>query len=355
MTAIRVDLWGDSITRPSSDMKRFMMAAEVGNEVEGEDPTTIRLCEMVADLLGKEAALFVTSGTMANEVAFLVHCRRGDEIILDRSAHPLHTEVGGPAALSGAITRPLDGARGVFTAAQLEAAIRPPSRQAPRPRLVSIEQTSNLHGGAIWPLEAVEAVAAVARRHGLAVHLDGARLLNATVALGVPPKAFAAAADSVFIALTKGLGCPIGSVLAGSRAFIDEAWRWRQQLGGGMRQVGIIAAAGIYALENNVERLAEDHDNAQHLARGLADIPGVEIDPAQVETNIVHFGVAGSGLAATEIRDALLTEGVRMRAIAPMGMRALTHMDVSRAGIDEALTAFRRVVDRASGTSQRYA
>jgi threonine aldolase len=332
MKPFRIDLWGDSITRPSPEMKAFMMAAEVGNEVEGEDPTTTTLCEMVAELLGKERALFVSSGTMANEVAFLTHCNRGDEILLDASAHPLHTEVGGPAALSGAATRPLAGEKGVFTAEQLIAALRSGSRQAPRSRLVVIEQTVNIHGGKIWPLEAIQSVCETARSHGLSVHLDGARLLNAAAATGISAKVYAEGADSVFIALSKGLGCPIGSVLAGSAAFIDAAWRWRQQLGGGMRQVGIIAAAGIYALQHNLEKLAEDNAKAKSLAHGLTAIAGVDVDPGEVESNIVHFRVEGTGMDATAIRDVLLSQGIRMRAMSATRMRAVTHLDVSHAG-----------------------
>jgi threonine aldolase len=344
MKPLRIDLWGDSITRPSPAMKAFMMDAEVGNEVEGEDPTTITLCEMVAELLGKERALFVSSGTMANEVAFLTHCHRGDEILLDASAHPLHTEVGGPAALSGAATRPLTGEKGVFTAEQLIAAVRSGSRQAPRSRLVVIEQTVNIHGGKIWPLEAIQSVCETARSHGLSVHLDGARLLNAVAATGISAKVYAEGADSVFIALSKGLGCPIGSVMAGSAAFIDAAWRWRQQLGGGMRQVGIIAAAGIYALRHNLEKLAEDNAKAKSLARGLAAIAGVDVDPGEVETNIVHFRVERTGKDAAAIRDALLSQGVRMRAMSASRMRAVTHLDVSIQDIDEATAIFGRVV-----------
>ncbi len=347
-----IDLWGDSITKPTSEMKKFMMEAEVGNEVEGEDPTTDRLCEMVADLLGKEKGLFVPSGTMANEIAFRVFCRPGDEIILDQSAHPLHSEVGGPAALSGATTRPVAGERGVFTGEQLEGAIRPASRQNPRSRLVSVEQTTNLGGGKVWPIEIINDVAKTAHKHGLFLHLDGARLLNAVVASGTSAKDFAAPFDSVFIALTKGLGCPIGSVLAGSKDFIEEAWRWRQQFGGGMRQVGIVAAAGIYALENNIERLSEDHENAQVLAKGLSNIPTVQIDPFDVETNIVHFGVAGASLSAPEISQRLEEKGVRIRAIGPTRMRALTQLEVDRADIDKAVAIFADVVGGCSPREQ---
>jgi threonine aldolase len=333
-------------------MKAFMMAAEVGNEVEGEDPTTISLCEMVADLLGKERALFVASGTMANQIAFLTHCDRGDEILIDQSAHPLHTEVGGPAALSGALTRPLAGDRGVFTAQQALAAMRTGGRLSPRSRLVSIEQTVNTHGGKVWPLDAIRSVAAAAHDRGLSVHLDGARLLNAVAATGVSAAAFCADADSVFIALTKGLGCPIGSVLAGSSDFIDAAWRWRQQLGGGMRQVGIVAAAGIYALRHNIERLADDNRNAKALAHGLSAIEGVDLDPDDVESNIVHFGVAGTGVDAVAIRDAMLAEGVRMRAISSTRMRAVTHLDVSRDQIAEAIATFWAAVVRLGGLAR---
>ncbi len=337
---VLVDLFSDTVTRPTADMRRFLAAAEVGDEQLGEDPSVNRLQEEIADLLGKEAAVYLPSGTMCNEIAFAVHCRPGDEVVLDRTAHPLNYEGGGPAAIAGALLRPLEGARGIFTAAQLEAAVRSPSRYAPRSRLVSVEQTSNLGGGACWPLGAIEEVCAMARGHGLATHMDGARLLNAVVARGVAARAYAAPFDSVWIDLSKGLGAPVGAVLAGSRTFIEEAWRWKQRLGGAMRQAGIVAAAGLYALRHHVARLAEDHTRARRLAVALAGLPGVRLDPAAVETNIVIFDVAGSGSSAHVFAERALEEhGVRFSVLGPTTVRAVTHLDVADEGIERAMCA----------------
>ena len=239
---IDVDLYSDTVTRPTADMRRFMCEAEVGDEQKMEDPTVNLLCEMVAELLGKEAAVFLPSGTMCNEIALRVHARPGDEVIAHATAHPIHFESGGPGALAGVNMRSIEGPRGQFDAAAVEAAVRPAFRHFPRSRLVWVEQTSNLGGGSMWPLARIEAVTAVARRHGLATHLDGARLMNAVVASGVAARDYAASFDSAWIDFTKGLGAPVGAALAGSRAFIDEAWRLKQQMGGAMRQAGIIAA-----------------------------------------------------------------------------------------------------------------
>jgi threonine aldolase len=321
-------------------MRRFMCEAEVGDEQKGEDPTVNRLQEMVAGLLGKEAALFLPSGTMCNEIALRVHCRPGDEMIAHRTAHPIHFETGGPAALAGVNVSALDGPRGQYDAAGLAAAIRPENRYFPRSRLAWVEQTSNLGGGSIWPLATVRAVTDVARRHGLATHLDGARLMNAVVASGVPAASWAAPFDSAWIDFTKGLGAPVGAALAGSRAFIGEAWRFKQQMGGAMRQAGIIAAGGIWALQHHVERLGEDHAHARRLAEGLAGLSGVRLDPASVETNIVIFEVTGP-LDAPDAVARLLEHGVRMGALGPRTVRAVTHLDVAAAGIDRALAAAR--------------
>ena len=310
MTAIHTDLYSDTQTRPTPAMRRAMAEAEVGDEQRGEDPSVNRLCARVAELLGKEAAVFLPSGTMCNEIAILVHCQRGDEIVADRTAHIIIAEAGGPAALTGALVNPVDGAAGVFTAEQAERAIRLPSRYAPRTRLLCVEQTSNFGGGTVWPLAGIRAVAAVARAHGLALHMDGARLMNAVVAAGVPAREFAEPFDTAWLDLSKGLGCPVGAVLAGSAAFIDEAWRWKQRIGGAMRQAGIVAAAGIHALEHPVERLAEDHANARAFAERIAEIRGVAVDPERVQTNIVFFDVAGTGIAAPEITRRLEEQGV---------------------------------------------
>jgi threonine aldolase len=342
ITRIDVDLVSDTVTRPSPEMRRFMAHAEVGDEQYLEDPTVNLLQEMVAELLGKEAALFMPSGTMCNEVAIRVHCRPGDEMVAHRTAHPIHFEAGGPAALAGVNVRSLDGPRGQYDAATAEAAIRPPIREQPRTRLLWVEQTSNVGGGSIWPLARIREVTGVAREHGLATHLDGARLMNAVVASGVPASDFAASFDSAWIDFSKGLGAPVGAALAGSKAFIEEAWRHKQMLGGAMRQAGIIAAGAVYALRNNVERLADDHANARRLAEGLAALQGVVLDPAAIETNMVWFELDGR-LDAHVAADRLLERGVRIGAFNTTTMRAVTHLDADAAAIDRALAAAREV------------
>jgi threonine aldolase len=340
-----IDLYSDTKTRPTAEMRRFMMSAEVGDEQKDEDPTVLRLCEMVCELLGKESAVFLPSGTMCNEIAIHVHCRPGEEIICDRTAHVVTAEGGGPAALSGVMINAIPGERGIFTAEQLRAAARAGSRHMPRSRLVCLEQSSNLGGGTVWPLATMQEIAKTARSLGLSLHLDGARLFNAVVASKVPAKAYAEPFDSLWIDFTKGLGAPVGAVLAGSRDFIREAWRFKQRWGGAMRQAGIIAAAGIYALEHHVERLAEDHANARRLAEGLSKLPGLSIDPKQVETNIVFFHVRPeTGLDAQGFLQAMRTQGVEVGAFGPTLIRVVTHLDVSRADIDTALAAFETVL-----------
>ncbi|MGH2739599.1 MAG: threonine aldolase family protein [Actinomycetota bacterium] len=336
---IRVNLYSDTQTRPTDGMRRAMAEAEVGDEQLGEDPTVNRLQERVAELLGKETAVFLPSGTMCNEISFGVHCRPGDEIVMDRSAHPLNYEAGGPAALTGALIYPIDGDRGIFTARQLEEAIRPASRYAPRTRAVSVENTTNRGGGACWPLETMRDVCSVAGGAGLAKHLDGARLMNAVVATGVSAHEYAAPFDSAWIDFSKGLGAPIGACLAGTKAFIDEAWRLKQRMGGAMRQAGIVAAGALYALDNHVDRLAEDHENAKRLAEGLAELPGIELDPKTVETNIVVFDVAADVGAGGFAARMLEEQGVRFSEISETRLRAVTHLDVDRKGIDVALSA----------------
>ena len=345
--AIRVDLFSDTNTRPTPAMRRFMGEAEVGNEQEREDPTVNLLQEMVADLLGKEVALFLPSGTMCNQVSFAVWCRAGDEIILHETAHPLLYEAGGPAALTGAVMRTLTGERGQFTADQVERAIRPPDHFYPRTRVVSIEQTANIVGGCCWPLDAINAVCEVAHRRGLKTHLDGARLLNAVVATGISARDYAAPFDSCWIDLSKGLGAPIGAVLAGSRQFIEEAWVFKQRFGGAMRQAGIIAAGGVYALRHHVDRLAEDHETAKVLARGLAGLPGITLDPQRVETNIVIFDVAGTGMNGDEFVERVLREhGVRLGVIDGAVVRAVTHLDVTREGVEYAVDSVEKVLGK---------
>jgi threonine aldolase len=342
-----VNLISDTQTRPTEPMRQAMAQADVGDEQRGEDPSTNRLCERVAQVLGKEAAVFLPSGTMCNQVAVLVHCRSGEEIIADETAHIITSEGAGAAALAGAWVRPLKGRNGIFTAEQVRAAIRPRNRNAPRTRLVAVEQTSNRGGGSVWPLAAIEDVASVAREHGLALHMDGARLLNAVVASGVSARQFAAPFDSVWLDLSKGLGCPVGGVLASDATFIEEAWRWKHRLGGAMRQSGMLAAAGIYALEHHVARLAEDHANAKLFAEHIAALPGIKLQPPTVETNLVFFDVSGTGLTAAQVVAGLLQQGVRIGAEGEHHLRAVTHLDVDREGVQRAAAALTAIVNRA--------
>ena len=337
LSRMTVNLHSDTQTRPTAAMRAAIAAAEVGDEQRGQDPTTSELERRVAELLGHEAAVFLPSGTMCNEIALRLHIRPGgDELILDRSAHPVVAEAGGPAALAGAMVRVLDGDGGIFSAAQLREALHDPGdRYKPRSRLVSVEQTTNMGGGRVWPLEGVRSVLEAAREHGLRTHLDGARLMNAVVASGVPAADWAAGFDTAWIDFSKGLGAPVGAVLAGSGELIAEAWRYKQMMGGALRQSGMLAAGCLYALEHHVERLAEDHANARALAAGLAGLPGVELDPDAVETNIVIFAVPDA--PALQRR---LEHEVEVMAIAPERMRAVTHLDVDRAGIERTLEAF---------------
>lgn len=338
---MRIDLSSDTQTRPSPEMRQAMAAAEVGDEQRGLDPTTSELERRVAKLLGHEAAVLLPSGTMCNEIALRLHLGpAGDELICDATAHPVNFEAGGPAALAGAMVRTLNGEGGVFTAEQLRDAIRPAGdRYAPRSRLVSVEQTTNLGGGRVWPLQAIEDVLAVAREKGLRTHLDGARLMNAVVASGIEPSRFACGFDTAWLDFSKGLGAPMGAVLAGSAELIEQAWRWKQMMGGAMRQSGILAAGCLYALEHNVERLAVDHENARLLADGLSELGGVEIDPAAVQTNIAVFAVED----APALVDSLAGE-VDLMALDGRRVRAVTHLDVSREQVEEAVARIARAL-----------
>src|SRR5215211_2217200 len=338
---IAVDLISDTVTKPTPAMRRALAEAEVDDQQNREEANVNRLQVMVAELLGKEAALFLPSGTMCNQVAFSVHCRAGDEILMHELAHPLLYEAGGPAALIGAVIRPLPGARGLYTADQVRQAVRPRVHYMPRTRALSIEQTANIVGGVCWPLGQIEEVCAAGHAADLACHLDGARLMNAVVASGTPAAAFAAPVDSVWLDLTKGLGAPVGAVLAGSRAFIEEAWVFKQRFGGAMRQAGIIAAAGIYALDHHVDRLAEDHERARRLARGLAELTGIAVDADRVETNIVIFDVRGTGITGEEFSRRTERFGVRFTVLGPTLVRAVLHLDVPADGVERALSAVR--------------
>jgi threonine aldolase len=339
---IRVNLFSDTQTRPTIEMREFIAQAEVGDEQNGEDPTVNLLQDMVAEMLGKEAAVLLPSGTMCNEISFAVHCRPGDEIVMHETAHPLTAEGGGPAALTGALIRALPGERGIFSVEHLAAAIRPRIRYSARTRAVSIEQTTNIAGGAIWPLETMQDMCVLAHSRDLVAHLDGARLFNAVVATGISARDYAEPFDSAWIDLSKGLGAPVGAVLTGSSDFIDEAWRFKQRMGGAMRQAGIIAAGGVFALRHHLHRLEQDHANAAFLARGLAELPGISLDPDAVQTNIVIFDVAGTNMSAEEFAGRMYEDhGVRFSTLGPTTVRAVTHLDVSRQDVEVALDAAR--------------
>ncbi len=339
-----IDLSSDTATRPSAEMRKFMAEAPVGDEQIREDPSVNKLQEMVAELTGKEAALFLPSGTMCNAIAIRVHTQPGDELILDRYAHPYTSEAGGPSAMAGVTFALLDGERGVFTAEQVAEVLKDPTNyHAPVSRLVSLENTTNAGSGKVWPLETAKSVTDFARSQGLKTHMDGARLMNAVVASGVSAKEWGSLVDTIWIDLSKGLGCPVGGVLAGSYDDMERARRFKHMYGGAMRQAGIIAAAGIYAFEHNVERLQEDHDNAKHLAKGLAEIPGIQIDPDDIETNIVFFDVSETGRTGAEINSASTDKGVRMGGRG-QSIRAVTHLDISKNAIDQALEIIRDVV-----------
>ncbi len=330
-----IDLRSDTVTRPTPAMRRAMAEAEVGDDVLGDDPTVAALERRTAQILGKESAVYMPSGTMTNQVAVRTWTEPGDEIIIEAGAHTYFFESGGPAALSGVMCRLIQGERGLFTADQVRAVLRPANEHFPRTRLVCVENTHNRGGGTVWPLRQVAEVAAVAREAGLKVHLDGARLWNASVAAGVPEKDYAAHFDSASVCFSKGLGAPVGSALAGTREFIARARRFRKMFGGGMRQAGIIAAGALYALEHHRERLAEDHANARRLAEGLAGLAGIEIDPATVETNIVVFLV--TSMPAPRLIERLTQVGVLMLARDATSIRAVTNLDVTRAQIEETL------------------
>ena len=320
-------------------MRAAMAAAEVGDDVWGEDPTARALEERAAELLGKPAALFVPTGTMANQIALLVHCRPGDEVIVSRGAHVRLYESGAGAAWAGVQFAEVGAANGRFDVAQLDESVLPRDRNLSHTRLVAIENTHNRGGGRVWPQAQLEAVAARARHHGLALHLDGARIWNAAVASGVDERTIAAPFDTVSACFSKGLGAPVGSVIAGARDAIERARRFRKMLGGGMRQVGVLCAAALYALEHHRARLGEDHESARRLAEGLRQIAGIVVDAAPVETNIVLFEV--EGLSAAELAARVEPAGVRLAPSAIGRMRAVTHLDVDAAGIDRALAAIR--------------
>jgi threonine aldolase len=336
-----IDLRSDTVTMPSEGMRQAMYKAEVGDDVYGEDPSIRRLEELMAELSGKEAALYVTSGTQGNLVALLTHCQRGAEVILEEESHIFYYEVGGMSALGGLIPVRVRGERGVLQPNAVRAAIRGQNIHYPHTGLICLENTHNRAGGTVSTVEQMKVVQEVAQEFGLPLHLDGARLFNAATALGKPLSAVAAPVDTVSICLSKGLGAPVGSVLCGSQDFIDKARKYRKMLGGGLRQAGVLAAAGIYALQHNVDRLAEDHANARLLAEGLGNIPGIEVDMDSVQTNIVVFNVADTGYTAPELAARFLEQGLKANATGEYTIRFVTHLDVTQADCQLALERVR--------------
>ena len=343
-----IDLRSDTVTRPTPAMREAIASAEVGDDVYGDDPTVNRLQERAAELLGKEAALFVPTGTMANQIALLCHCERGDEVLVGEGAHCMLFESGAGSAWAGA-NFTIVGRGGFFDVEQMRAAIKPPEYHFPRTRLLALENTHNRAGGRVFPQAQVEALSVAAHEQGLLVHLDGARLWNAAVASGLAPRVLAAPADTVSACFSKGLGAPAGSVLAGERALIARAHRFRKMLGGGMRQTGVLAAAALYALDHHRQRLADDHRNARSLAEGLARLPGVSCGVAQVETNIVNFDLARVDAKRFCAEAAL--QGVRVNAIAARQVRAVTHLGISSEDISGALGRLARACERLAASA----
>lgn len=340
----KIDLRSDTVTKPTPEMRRAIAEAEVGDDVFGDDPTVNRLQERVAELLGKEAAIFVPSGSMANQASIRALTSPGDEIIAHEDSHMYLYEAGAPAGLSGCSTRLLPGKRGIFDAYQVRDSVRPTDSHFPQTRLIVVENTHNRGGGSIWPIEKIEAIHTVASEFGLSMHLDGARLMNASVATGLEPRAYARFFDTVSMCFSKGLGAPVGSAVAGSEEIIRRVHRYRKMFGGGMRQAGVIAAAALYALDHHVDRLAEDHANASRLAKAISEMPGLVLDPSTVETNMIYFDVEPALGSAQALCEQLCAAGVLMLPIGGHRIRAVTHLDVSLTDIDLAVAAFRDVL-----------
>lgn len=341
-----IDLRSDTVTVPTPQMREAMATAAVGDDVYGEDPTVNELEARSAELMGKEAGLFLPSGTMANQVAILAHTDRGDEVIVDSESHIFYYELAAPAVAGGVQLHPVPALHSPTALDRLTAAIRPQSLLFPRTKLICLENTHNRLGGTVTPPTVMEAIYTTAHDHGLVVHLDGARIFNAAVYLGLPAREIACWSDSVMFCLSKGLAAPVGSVLTGSRSFIDRARKYRKLLGGGMRQAGILAAAGLVALETMIDRLSEDHANAKHLAEGLAKIPGIKLDLNTVQTNIVICDIEKTGLNPDEFISGLKANGVLANSFGGNLIRFIAHKDVKRADIEQALEVIRSVVAR---------
>jgi threonine aldolase len=348
-----IDLRSDTVTKPTPGMWAAIRAAEVGDDVFGDDPTVNRLQERVAALLGKEAALFVPSGTMSNQICIKVHTQPGDEILCEQGCHIYNNEAGGPAVLSGVMCRTIAGDHGILERSQLEDKIRPNDDHLVRTRLVALENTHNRGGGRIYSLEKIRAISTWGHEHGLLLHLDGARLWNAIVATGIPAAEWARPFDSVSVCFSKGLGAPIGSALAGTVESVTRARRIRKLLGGGMRQAGIAAAAALYALDNHIERLAEDHRNARLIAQAIAETPGLRLEPPDVQTNLIWFEVDPEFATAQEVVVALEQRGIWIFAAGPYRLRACTHLDVSAAQAERVAETLRQTLAPAQQRSFR--
>jgi threonine aldolase len=341
-----IDLRSDTVTRPTPAMRAAMNAAEVGDDVFHEDPSVNRLQERVADLLGKEAALFVPSGTMSNQICVKAHTQPGDELLCEANCHIYNFEAGGPAVLSGVMCRTFEGDHGILDVSQLDGKIRPVNEHLVRTRLVCLENTHNRGGGRVYPLEKIQAISSWAHEHGLIMHLDGARLWNAVVATGIPAAEWASQFDSVSVCFSKGLGAPIGSALAGPREFVTRARHIRKLFGGGMRQAGIAAAGALHALEHHINRLADDHRNARVIAQAVVDTAGLRLNPPEVETNLIWFEVDPELGTAKQLAAALKQRGVLVHAPGPQTIRACTHLDVSAAQAERAAQMIRQAVPR---------
>ncbi len=349
MSGKTIDLRSDTVTKPTLAMRKAMAEAEVGDDVLGDDPTVKELERYTADLLGKDAAVFVPSGTMANQLAIRCHTQHGDEILLDANSHIYWYEAGAPAALSGVICRTLPGVRGIFTSDDVRAALRPKDIHFPPTRLIAIENTHNRGGGSVWPLGQIQEVCGIAREAGLKTHLDGARLWNASVATGIPESDYVKEFDSVSVCFSKGLGAPVGSALLGTTEFVERARRFRKQFGGGMRQSGIIAAGALYAVKNHRGRLSIDHANAKRFASGLSGIPGIGVSSDMIETNMVYFDTGHR--SAVEITGLLKKMNILVSPTGEHTIRAVTNLEVDVDDIIQTIDAVQRIMTASSTCS----
>ncbi|HYP13521.1 MAG TPA: low-specificity L-threonine aldolase [Bryobacteraceae bacterium] len=348
-----IDLRSDTVTKPTAAMRTAMAEAEVGDDVYGEDPAVNRLEQRAAQILGKEASLFVPTGTMGNTIAIKLHTEHGQELICDSRSHIFNYELGMMSWFCGCTPRPIDSSRGLLEWSQIKQAIRPLGPHWAPTGLVEIENTHNMGGGTVYRLDQLDEIGAGAKQSGLAVHMDGARIFNAAAALGVPVSRIAECADTVMFCLSKGLGAPVGSMLAGSQEAVDRGRLYRKRLGGGMRQAGVLAAAGLIALEEMPNRLREDHANARLLARGLADIPGIQVNVQAVETNIVIFDISETGLDSGTLSGLLKERGVLANGIGPATMRIVTHYDVTTEMCQQAIQVIKELLFAPAGVQAK--